>query len=158
MATPHIAGAMALLWSSHPELVNQINASRTALNNSALFISSTQCGTAGPPNNVYGWGRVDILAAVGSGGGDIALQARVKAQGNKHKVQLKWSPADGGNMKYCEMVPSSGQHRTMEKLRTISEPKREHSSIRSVKRTQAIARMKSPSRSRSRPIRLLEGS
>ena len=37
MATPHIAGAMALLWSSHPELVNQINASRTALNNSAVL-------------------------------------------------------------------------------------------------------------------------
>src|SRR5207302_5667352 len=26
--------------------------------------SSTCCGDAGPPNNVYGWGRVDILAAV----------------------------------------------------------------------------------------------
>ena len=33
----------------------------------AVFISSTQCGTAGPPNNVYGWGRVDILAAVTGG-------------------------------------------------------------------------------------------
>ena len=66
MATPHIAGAMALLWSSHPELQNQINASRTALNNSAVFITSTQCGTAGPPNNVYGWGRVDVQAAVGT--------------------------------------------------------------------------------------------
>ena len=60
MATPHIAGAMALLWSAHPELLNNIAASRTALNNSAVFISSTQCGTAGPPNNVYGWGRVDV--------------------------------------------------------------------------------------------------
>ena len=35
-----------------------------AMNNAAHFISSTQCGDAGPPNNVYGWGRVDILAAV----------------------------------------------------------------------------------------------
>ena len=34
------------------------------MNNAAHFISSTQCGDAGPPNNVYGWGRVDILAAV----------------------------------------------------------------------------------------------
>ena len=41
--------------------------SRDALNNSAVFISSTQCGTAGPPNNVYGWGRVDIFAAVSGG-------------------------------------------------------------------------------------------
>jgi subtilisin family serine protease len=64
IATPLIAGAMALLWSAHPELQNQIDASRTAMNNAAHFISSTQCGDAGPPNNVYGWGRVDILAAV----------------------------------------------------------------------------------------------
>ena len=67
MATPHIAGAMALLWSAIPSLQNQIDASRTALDNAAHFISSTQCGTEGPPNNVFGWGRVDILAAVGGG-------------------------------------------------------------------------------------------
>src|SRR6266487_2698944 len=83
MATPHIAGAMALLWSAIPSLQNQLTASRDALNNSAVFISSTQCGDAGPPNNVFGWGRVDILAAVnaipfqsgllyGSTGGDHA--------------------------------------------------------------------------------------
>ena len=66
MATPHIAGAMALLWSAHPELQHQLDPSRKALNNTAVFISSTQCGDAGPPNNVYGWGRVDILAAVNS--------------------------------------------------------------------------------------------
>ena len=65
MAAPHISGAMALLWSAIPSLKNQIDASRTALNNAAHFISSTQCGDAGPPNNVYGWGRVDIFAAVG---------------------------------------------------------------------------------------------
>ena len=69
MATPHIAGAMALLWSAHPELQNQIDASRTVLDNTTQFISSTQCGAAGPPNNVYGWGRVDILAAVDCGDG-----------------------------------------------------------------------------------------
>jgi hypothetical protein len=59
---------MALLWSAIPSLQNQIDASRTAMNDAAHFISSTQCGDAGPPNNVYGWGRVDILAAVGGGG------------------------------------------------------------------------------------------
>jgi subtilisin family serine protease len=67
MATPHISGAMALLWSAIPTLQNQIDASRTAMNNAAHFITSTQCGTAGPPNNVYGWGRVDIFAAVSGG-------------------------------------------------------------------------------------------
>jgi serine protease AprX len=67
MATPHIAGAMALLWNAIPSLRHQLTASRDALNNSAVHISDTQCGDAGPPNNVYGWGRVDIFAAVGGG-------------------------------------------------------------------------------------------
>jgi serine protease AprX len=68
MATPHISGAVALLWSANPALLNDIDATETTLNDAAHFISSTQCGTEGPPNNVYGWGRVDILAAVQGGG------------------------------------------------------------------------------------------
>jgi subtilisin family serine protease len=67
MATPHIAGAVALLWSAIPSLRHQLTASRDAINNSAVHIANTQCGSAGPPNNVFGWGRVDILAAVGGG-------------------------------------------------------------------------------------------
>ena len=66
MASPHIAGAMALLWSAIPSFQHQIQPSRDALNDSAVFISSTLCGTAGPPNNVFGWGRIDIAAAVGT--------------------------------------------------------------------------------------------
>jgi serine protease AprX len=65
MATPHIAGAMALLWCARPDLRHDIAGSRTVLDNAAHFISSTLCGDPGPPNNVYGWGRVDISAAVG---------------------------------------------------------------------------------------------
>src|SRR5437588_1187316 len=67
MATPHTAGAMALLWSAIPSLRHQLTASRDAINNSAVHIANTQCGTAGPPNNVYGWGRLDIFAAVSGG-------------------------------------------------------------------------------------------
>jgi len=63
MATPHIAGAMALLWCARPELRHNISESRTVLNEAAFFLAYKQCGTPGPPNNVSGWGRVDILAA-----------------------------------------------------------------------------------------------
>ncbi|HXX42086.1 MAG TPA: S8 family serine peptidase [Chthoniobacterales bacterium] len=108
MATPHIAGAMALLWSAHPELKNQIDASRDALDSAAHFISSTQCGAAGPPNNVFGWGRVDILAAVGGSGNPITLQSRLKTQGTNHNVQLKWSPADGGQVSITRNGTSIG--------------------------------------------------
>src|SRR5207247_5611328 len=38
MATPHISGAMALLWSAHAQLKHQLDASRTALTNTAVFI------------------------------------------------------------------------------------------------------------------------
>ncbi len=67
MATPHISGAMALLWCALPSMRHQITASRDALDNAAVHIASTLCGDAGPPNNVYGWGRVDIFAAVSGG-------------------------------------------------------------------------------------------
>ena len=54
-----------LLWSAHSKLAAPDDCESRALNNAAVHIASTQCGTAGPPNNVYGWGRVDIAAAVG---------------------------------------------------------------------------------------------
>ena len=92
MATPHIAGAMALLWSAHPELQNQIDSSQTALNDAAHFISSTQCGPAGPPNSVFGWGRVDILAAVGSVTVDTVTVT--KAQYSISGSQLKVNATD----------------------------------------------------------------
>src|SRR5205823_13507076 len=67
MATPHIAGAVALLWSAIPTLRHQLTASRDALDNSSVHIASTLCGDAGPPYTVYGRPRGDIFAAVGGG-------------------------------------------------------------------------------------------
>ena len=94
MATPHISGAMALLWSAIPSLKNQIDASRAAMNNAAHFISSTQCGAAGPPNNVYGWGRVDILAAVG--GRDANANADSDGDANRERLHQP-HPAPGSS-------------------------------------------------------------
>jgi serine protease AprX len=107
MATPHIAGAMALLWSAVPSLQNQIDASRAALNDTAVHIASTLCGTAGPPNNVFGWGRVDILAAVTSATptptptptpGPITLSAAGRKVGGINTVRLTWSGATSTNV------------------------------------------------------------
>ena len=66
MATPHIAGAVALLWSARPEWRHNIDISRTAVNDAAVHILSRACdgGRLVTPNNTYGHGRVDILAAV----------------------------------------------------------------------------------------------
>lgn len=64
MATPHTAGAVALLWSARPELRHQITDTENILNDAAVDVSSTSCGSNGVPNNTYGFGRLDIKAAV----------------------------------------------------------------------------------------------
>jgi serine protease AprX len=61
MATPHIAGAIALLWCARPSVRHDVFESRVFLNTRAHFIPSNQCGTGGQPNNVYGSGRVDLF-------------------------------------------------------------------------------------------------
>jgi subtilisin family serine protease len=81
MAGPHVAGAVALLWSADPALVGDLERSE------ALLLESAQqrtveaicpegeatwevvcgCGddaSSSVPNNVYGWGLLDVRAAV----------------------------------------------------------------------------------------------
>ncbi|MGI9088228.1 MAG: S8 family serine peptidase [Chthoniobacterales bacterium] len=69
MAGPHVAGTTALLLSAHPELRGQVNAIETLLEQSAVPLTSAQsCGAvAGTqvPNNTFGWGRIDAVAALG---------------------------------------------------------------------------------------------
>ncbi len=77
MATPHTAGAVALLWSAHPELRHQITDTENILNDAAVDVSSTLCSSNGVPNNTYGFGRLDIKAAV-----DLAAAAISPAGAN----------------------------------------------------------------------------
>jgi serine protease AprX len=64
MATPHVAGGVALLWSARPWLRDSITATTAILEASAVPISSTACSSGGVPNNLYGYGRLDVKAAV----------------------------------------------------------------------------------------------
>jgi serine protease AprX len=64
MATPHVAGAVALLWSAVPALRGQVTVTEQVLNDSAVHIDSTDCGSSGWPNNTFGYGRLDIKAAL----------------------------------------------------------------------------------------------
>jgi subtilisin family serine protease len=77
MATPHLAGVVALVWSASPAMVGNIAATFDILQSTARPRSGTQCGEAGPPNNVYGWGIVDALAAVEQSISGGTLQGRV---------------------------------------------------------------------------------
>ncbi len=67
MAAPHVAGAVALLWSADRDLIGQIDATEQILLKSAMPVTDSSCdGTSsrGAPNNTYGYGRLDILATV----------------------------------------------------------------------------------------------
>lgn len=68
MAGPHVAGAVALLISANPELAGQVEAIEDLLESTARPMRSDQdCGGVSGmevPNAVYGYGRIDILAAV----------------------------------------------------------------------------------------------
>ena len=73
MAGPHVVGVVALLWSARPELVRDITTTKTILQNTAnpnVVLSPVQtCGgipSSQIPNNTFGYGRVDALAAVNS--------------------------------------------------------------------------------------------
>ncbi len=93
MAGPHVTGLVALLWSANPALLGQIEATEEIIRQSAIptMVKATcplevqganssslldqidewdeenvcACGdVTGSPNNVYGWGEIDALAAV----------------------------------------------------------------------------------------------
>jgi hypothetical protein len=66
MAAPHVAGAVALLWSHRPELRGDIEGTRTRLHQSAF--PRTGNGTCendqAIPNEVFGFGVLDAYALV----------------------------------------------------------------------------------------------
>lgn len=68
MAGPHVAGLVALLISAKPELAGQVEEIETIIEQTAQpLLSSQDCGDFSGqqiPNAVYGYGRVDALAAV----------------------------------------------------------------------------------------------
>lgn len=64
MATPHVAGAVALAWSAAPALIGNIDATRLLLDQNAVDTPDSQCGGTDADNNVYGEGKLDAYALV----------------------------------------------------------------------------------------------
>ncbi|HEV7669094.1 MAG TPA: S8 family serine peptidase [Thermoanaerobaculia bacterium] len=68
MAGPHVVGGVALLLSAFPSLTGNPNGIESRLTSSAkpITLTSTTCGSAAGavPNNVYGYGRLDVGCAI----------------------------------------------------------------------------------------------
>lgn len=68
MAAPHVAGAIALLWSARPAYRGRIEQTRRLLERSALRLPAVQEGCGGDdiagPNATWGHGRLDLTRAL----------------------------------------------------------------------------------------------
>ena len=64
MAAPHVAGAVALLWSAAPSLVGDIAATRALLDRTARDVDDRSCGGTAGDNAVWGEGKLDVPALI----------------------------------------------------------------------------------------------
>ena len=67
MAAPHVAGGVALIWQAKPALDGDITTTEKLLAKTATHLKSSQnCGGSGQniPNNVFGYGLINLLKAV----------------------------------------------------------------------------------------------
>ncbi len=94
MAGPHVAGTVALMLDARPDMKGQVATIENLIEQNALQLTSSQnCGgTPGSniPNNTYGHGRIDALAAVQA---IIALPVELisfDAQCEKNGTRLQW--------------------------------------------------------------------
>ncbi len=75
MAAPHVAGLSALLIAAAPHLEGNPQQIRSLINSTAVQLTTGQeCGGvpgSQVPNNTFGYGRIDALAAFNAAGGEI---------------------------------------------------------------------------------------
>jgi len=67
MATPHVAGGVALIWQAKPSLKGDITNTEKLYAKTATHLKSSQnCGGSGQniPNNVFGYGLINLYKAV----------------------------------------------------------------------------------------------
>jgi subtilisin family serine protease len=109
MAAPHVAGAVALLWSAFPLLRGSVAATEALLEQSAVKRYSTTllCGTdtaTSWPNNVYGYGRLDVKAAYDLFASGWPLAPAITAVAGtlpvSNTIQISWTDPNVGATAY----------------------------------------------------------
>jgi subtilisin family serine protease len=113
MASPHATGALALILSSTPDLFGDFAGATGGLAGTAVDIIDLTCGgdDDGDPNNVYGEGRIDALAAVQLVATGGILEGTVTdADTGEPIVGAKVSASDGGR-DFNTTTDASGDYR-----------------------------------------------
>lgn len=64
MASPHVAGSVALLWSAAVALEGDVESTRALLDTAAVDQDDVQCGGEPENNNAFGEGKLDVYAAL----------------------------------------------------------------------------------------------
>ncbi|MEO6901881.1 MAG: S8 family serine peptidase [Bacteroidia bacterium] len=82
MAGPHVAGVVALVISANPSLAGNVDRIEEIIKQSAVKLKSSEnCGGfpgSDIPNNAYGNGRIDALAAVKLAIGTVSVKDRIQ--------------------------------------------------------------------------------
>ena len=110
MATPHVAAAVALIWSEAPALIGQINQTRQLLDTTAIDVSDLSCGGTAADNDVWGEGRMDVLAAVGAApvGPAGTLAGTVTAAGSNTPIAGAEIDVSGGGTSRTTFTDAAG--------------------------------------------------
>jgi serine protease AprX len=104
MAGPHVAGLVALIISANPALAGDVDRIEDIIEQTAVRKTTTEaCGGDSPtqvPNNTYGWGRIDALAAVQLAAGPDLVVAGMTATQNTaragEKLTISATVTNGG--------------------------------------------------------------
>ena len=112
MATPHTAGALALVLSAEPALIGNVQAATDAVRGTALDIIDESCGgdEDGDPNNVYGDGRIDAQAAVDLVATGGTLAGTITDSGTGAPIAGARITADDGNRQYNATADTAGKY------------------------------------------------
>ena len=113
MASPHVAGAVALLWNAAPSLQGNIEMTEDLLFANALQRTTFQsCGDVPGntiPNNTYGYGRLDIHATILAAlDAEIALSKTVGTLANTCAESDEIAVPYGTDITYCYTVTNTG--------------------------------------------------